>query len=132
MFAVGIFTKAAGRRLTSIEAHDLACKIGDIVVVGGVRRSALISLSTPVDDRMREAKSGRWFETHPHRQLANNSAVYTQKPEFAVFMDEMHSLYTSFSVSVASSLGRAAEKESRHATGVVTLTKTSAVTRALR
>ena len=92
-----MFTKAAGRRLTSIEAHDLACKIGDIVVVGGVRRSALISLSTPVDDYMREAKSGRWFETHPHRQLANNSAVYNAKPEFPLFLKEVHSLYTSFS-----------------------------------
>ena len=65
--------------------------------MGGVRRSALISLSTPVDDYMREAKSGRWFETHPHRQLANNSAVYNAKPEFPLFLKEVHSLYTSFS-----------------------------------
>ena len=97
VFAVGMFTNAAGRKLTSIECHDLACKIGDIVVVGGVRRSALISLSTPVDDYMRDAKSGRWFETHPHRQLANNSAVYNAKPEFPLFLKEVHSLYTSFS-----------------------------------
>jgi len=97
VFAVDMFTSAAGRRLTSIEAHDLACKIGDIVVVGGVRRSALISLSTPVDDYMRDAKSGRWFETHPHRALANNSAVYNAKPEFPLFLKEVHSLYSSFS-----------------------------------
>lgn len=97
VFATGMFTNAAGRRLTSIEAHDLACKVGDIVVVGGVRRSALISLSTPVDDYMREAKSGRWFETHPHRALANNSACYNHKPEFPLFLKEVQSLYTSFS-----------------------------------
>ena len=97
VFATGMFTNAAGRKLTSIECHDLACKIGDRVVVGGVRRSALISLCTPVDDYMREAKSGRWFETHPHRALANNSAVYNAKPEFPLFLKEMHSLYSSFS-----------------------------------
>ena len=97
VFAVGMFTSAAGRRLTSLECHDLACKVGDIVVVGGVRRSALISLSTPVDDYMRDAKSGRWFETHPHRALANNSAVYNAKPEFPLFLKEVHSLYSSFS-----------------------------------
>ena len=97
VFATGMFTNAAGRRLTSIECHDLACKIGDIVVVGGVRRSALISLSTPVDDYMRDAKSGRWGETHPHRALANNSAVYNAKPSFPLFLKEVHSLYTSFS-----------------------------------
>jgi len=97
VFAVDMFSSAAGRRLTSIECHDLACKIGDIVVVGGVRRSALISLSTPVDDYMREAKTGRWFETHGHRKLANNSAVYNAKPEFPLFLKEVSSLYTSFS-----------------------------------
>lgn len=97
VFAVGMFTNAAGRRLTSIECHDLACKIGDIVVVGGVRRSALISLSTPVDDYMRDAKSANWHETHPHRALANNSAVYNAKPSFPLFLKEVSSLYTSFS-----------------------------------
>ena len=94
-FAVDMFSNAAGRRLTSIECHDLACKIGDIVVVGGVRRSALISLSTPVDDYMREAKSGQWYKTDPHRQLANNSACYNHKPGFDLFIKEIHSLYAS-------------------------------------
>ena len=97
VFATEMFNKAAGRKLTTIECHDLACKIGDIVVVGGVRRSALISLSTPVDDYMRDAKSGRWFDTHPHRALANNSACYNRKPEFPLFLKEVHSLYSSFS-----------------------------------
>lgn len=94
-FTVDIFRNAAGRKLTSIEAHDLVCKIADIVVVGGVRRSALISLSNLSDDRMRAAKSGQWWNTEPQRALANNSACYTEKPDIGVFMDEWKSLYDS-------------------------------------
>ena len=94
-FAVELFKKAAGRKLSSVECHDLVCKIADIVVVGGVRRSALISLSNLSDDRMRNAKSGQWWENYPHRRLANNSAAYTEKPDVGVFMDEWKALYDS-------------------------------------
>ena len=76
-FTVDVFKKAAGRKLTSIECHDIVCKVAEIVVVGGVRRSALISLSNLSDDRMRSAKSGQWWQTEPQRALANNSACYT-------------------------------------------------------
>lgn len=94
-FAVDLFKKAAGRKLTSIECHDLVCKIADIVVVGGVRRSALISLSNLSDDRMRVAKSGRWWETEPQRALANNSAAYTERPDMEIFLKEWQSLIES-------------------------------------
>lgn len=95
-FTAGLFQRAAGRRLTSIEAHDLMCKIADIVVVGGVRRSAMISLSDVTDDRMRDAKSGAWWEGFGHRRLANNSAVYeNRKPDMALFMKEWKALYDS-------------------------------------
>lgn len=94
-YTVETFSKAQGRRLNSIECHDLMCKVGDVVVVGGVRRSALISLSNLTDDRMRHAKSGQWWETAPHRALANNSVVYTEKPDMGAFMQEWHSLYES-------------------------------------
>lgn len=94
-FAVELFQKAKGRRLSSIECHDLCCKIADIVVVGGVRRSALISLSNPSDGRLRNAKSGQWWLDNPQRGLANNSACYTEKPEFDFFYSEMGSLYES-------------------------------------
>ncbi len=94
-FTVNIFNNAAGRKLTSIECHDIMCKIGDIVVVGGVRRSAMISLSNLSDDRMRLAKTGEWYNTNPHRRLANNSAVYTEKPDIGIFMKEWLSLYDS-------------------------------------
>lgn len=94
-FTVEMLKKAAGRKLSSLEAHDLVCKIADIVVVGGVRRAALISLSNLSDDRMRSAKSGQWWEMYPHRRLANNSAAYTEKPEIGVFMDEWKALYDS-------------------------------------
>ena len=80
-FAVTTFKAAQGRRLSSIECHDLMCFIGQIVVVGGVRRSAMISLSNLSDDRMRHAKSGQWWETAAHRALANNSVSYTEKPD---------------------------------------------------
>ena len=94
-FAIAIFKQAAGRKLTSIECHDLACKIADIVVVGGVRRSALISLSNLSDDRMRGAKNGQWWIDNPQRALANNSAAYTERPEMEVFMKEWLSLIES-------------------------------------
>lgn len=94
-FAIGMFKKAVGRKLTSIECHDLVCKIADIVVVGGVRRSALISLSNLSDDRMRGAKSGQWWIDNPHRALANNSAVYTERPDAEIFLKEWQSLIES-------------------------------------
>lgn len=94
-FAVETFKGAVGRRLTSIECHDLVCKIADIVVVGGVRRSALISLSNLSDDRMRVAKSGQWWTTDPQRALANNSAVYTERPQAEIFMKEWLALIES-------------------------------------
>lgn len=94
-FSCNLFKNAAGRRLNSLEAHDLACKIADIVVVGGVRRSALISLSNLSDDRMRAAKNGQWMTHTPHRQLANNSAAYTERPDFEVFLKEWFTLYES-------------------------------------
>ena len=94
-FAVTIFKNAFGRKLSSIECHDIVCKIAEIVVVGGVRRSALISLSNLSDDRMRAAKHGQWWSTEPQRALANNSACYTEKPDIGVFMDEWKALYES-------------------------------------
>jgi len=94
-FTVEIFKKARGRRLFPIECHDLMCKIGEIVVVGGVRRSALISLSNLNDDQMAHAKSGMWWETEPQRALANNSVSYKTKPEMGTFMREWLALYDS-------------------------------------
>lgn len=96
-FTVAVFTKAAGSHLTSIQCHDICCKIGDIVVMGGVRRSALISLSNLSDQRMRDAKAGNWWIPTPYRALANNSVAYTEKPEVGQFMDEWTSIYKSFS-----------------------------------
>ena len=94
-FCVGVFQKAAGRKLTSIECHDVCCKIADIVVVGGVRRSALISLSNLSDQRMSKAKSGQWWIDQGQRRLANNSVAYTEKPDFEAFLTEMKNLYES-------------------------------------
>lgn len=94
-FTVATFKEAAGRRLTSVECHDLVCKIADIVVVGGVRRSALISLSNLSDDRMRHAKSGQWWVNDPQRALANNSAAYTERPDMELFMKEWLALVES-------------------------------------
>jgi ribonucleoside-diphosphate reductase alpha chain len=94
-FSVDLFKGAAGRKLTSIECHDLVCKIADIVVVGGVRRSALISLSNLSDDRMRGAKNGQWWINDPQRALANNSAAYTERPAMELFMKEWLSLIES-------------------------------------
>lgn len=94
-FAIATFKEAAGRKLNSVECHDLVCKIADIVVVGGVRRSALISLSNLSDDRMRGAKNGQWWLTEPQRALANNSAAYTERPQMELFMREWLSLIES-------------------------------------
>ena len=94
-FAVQTFKAAQGRKLSSIECHDLMCFIGQIVVVGGVRRSAMISLSNLSDDRMRHAKSGNWWETAGHRALANNSVSYTEKPDMETFMREWTALVES-------------------------------------
>lgn len=94
-FTVSVFTKAAGRKLNSIECHDLMCKVGEVVVSGGVRRSALISLSNLSDDRIRKAKSGQWWVDEPQRALSNNSVVYTEKPDMLRFMNEWTSLYES-------------------------------------
>ena len=94
-FAVTTFKGAQGRKLSSIECHDLMCFIGQIVVVGGVRRSAMISLSNLSDDRMRHAKSGQWWETAAHRALANNSVCYTEKPDVETFMREWTALVES-------------------------------------
>lgn len=96
-FTVNTFKNAKGRRLNSLECHDLMCKIGEVVVVGGVRRSAMISLSDLDDERIRHAKSGPWWETAPHRALANNSAVYNETPTVGKFMEEWLSLYNSHS-----------------------------------
>jgi len=96
-FTVALFKGAKGRRLHSLECHDLMCKIGEVVVVGGVRRSAMISLSDLDDERIRHAKAGPWWETAPHRALANNSAVYSETPTVGKFMEEWLSLYNSHS-----------------------------------
>ena len=94
-FTVETYQKAAGRKLTSIECHDIVCKIAEIVVVGGVRRSALISLSSLTDERMRDAKHGQWWVSDPQRALSNNSVAYREKPEIGTFMEEWLALYKS-------------------------------------
>ena len=94
-FTVGVFKGAAGRKLNSLECHDICCKIAQVVVVGGVRRSALISLSNLTDDRIRRAKHGQWWVDEPQRGLSNNSACYTETPDFGAFINEWRSLYES-------------------------------------
>ena len=94
-FVTKVFVNAQGRKLSSIECHDIMCKIGEVVVVGGVRRSAMISLSNLSDDRMRHAKSGAWWENNVHRALANNSVCYTEKPDAMSFMREWVALAES-------------------------------------
>ena len=119
-FTKEIFQNAAGRQLSSIECHDIVCKTAEIVVVGGVRRSALISLSNLSDDRMRIAKSGQWWIDNGQRALANNSACYTEKPDMGIFMDEWKSLYESKSgergIFNRASAQRIAEKSGRRNT----------------
>lgn len=94
-FTVGVFKKAAGRKLTSLEAHDIMCAVAAAVVVGGVRRSAMISLSDLADDRMRHCKSGNWWDENVNRSYANNSVSYTRKPDMGAFLREWTSLYES-------------------------------------
>lgn len=94
-FTIEVFKNARGRQLNSLECHDLVCKIGEVVVVGGVRRSACISLSNLSDIRMRGAKAGYWFDENPQRALANNSVCYTEKPDVGVWLDEFTALYKS-------------------------------------
>ena len=96
-FVVRKFKGAAGRKLTTLECHDIMCKVAEVVVVGGVRRSAMISLSDLDDDKMRHAKTGAWWTDNPQRALANNSAVYSCKPDVGQFMNEWTSLYQSHS-----------------------------------
>ena len=120
-FTIEVFREAAGRKLSSIECHDICCKIAQIVVVGGVRRSALISLSNLTDDRLRRCKSGQWWQDNPQRGLANNSACYTEKPDFEAFLNEWKSLYESRSgergmFSRVASQKQAAKNERRDAT----------------
>ncbi len=94
-FCVDTFKNATGRKLSSLECHDIMCKVGEVVVSGGVRRSAMISLSNLSDDRMRHAKVGAFYDTDPHRQMANNSVAYTEKPDMQTFMREWISLAQS-------------------------------------
>lgn len=94
-FTTGLFRKATGRRLNSVECSDLVCKIAEVVVVGGVRRSALICLSNLTDERMRNYKNGQWYVDDKQRSLANISAAYTEKPDIGIFMKEWHTLYES-------------------------------------
>ena len=94
-FTIDTFKQATGRKLSSYECHSIMCKIGEVVVVGGVRRSAMISLSNLSDDRMRHAKSGEWWKTAPHMALANNSVAYTEKPDAMSFLREWTSLAES-------------------------------------
>jgi ribonucleoside-triphosphate reductase len=94
-FTIETFARTSGRRLNSLEVHDIICKIADAIVVGGVRRSALISLSNLTDERMQRAKSGQWWESNGQRALANNSVAYTEKPDVGIFMREWQELYES-------------------------------------
>lgn len=120
-FTIAIFRKAIGRKLTSIECHDLMCKVGEVVVVGGVRRSAMISLSNLSDDRMRHAKSGQWWIENGQRALSNNSVAYTDKPDAESFMREWLSLVESKSgergVFNRTASQRQAEKNGRRDAG---------------
>lgn len=124
-FCVNIFKNAHGRKLTSLECHDIMCKIGETVVVGGVRRSALISLSNLSDDRMRHAKSGQWWEGNPQRSLANNSVCYTEKPDMPAFMKEWLSMYESYSgergifnrVAAKRQAGKSGRRDTNHEFG---------------
>ena len=96
-FVIRKFQGAEGRKLNTLECHDIMCKVAEVVVVGGVRRSAMISLSDLEDDKMRHAKTGQWWTDNPQRALANNSAVYAEKPDVGQFMNEWSSLYHSHS-----------------------------------
>lgn len=125
-FTVGLFTKAAGRKLTSVECSDLVCKIAQVVVVGGVRRSALICLSNLTDGRMQTYKSGQWWENDGQRALANISAAYTEQPDIGIFMKEWQALYESKSgergvfnrVAAEKAVQRTGRREGGHEWGV--------------
>jgi len=132
-FTIATFKEAAGRKLNSVECHDLVCKIADIVVVGGVRRSALISLSNLSDDRMRGAKNGQWWVNDPQRALANNSAAYTERPSMEVFMKEWLSLVESKSgergiFNRAAAVKKAVESGRRDATKIVGINPCAEIT----
>ncbi len=119
-FTILKFKGARGRKLSSMECHDIVCKTGEVVVVGGVRRSALISLSNLSDQRIRGAKMGEWWNENPQRALANNSVAYTEKPDVGIFMKEWLSLYESKSgergmFNRASAQAKAAENGRRDA-----------------
>ena len=119
-FTITKFKEARGRKLSSMECHDIVCKTGEVVVVGGVRRSALISLSNLSDQRIRKAKMGEWWNDNPQRALANNSVAYTEKPDVGIFMKEWLSLYESKSgergiFSRSSAQAKAAENGRRDA-----------------
>ena len=119
-FTISKFKEARGRKLSSMECHDIVCKTGEVVVVGGVRRSALISLSNLSDQRIRGAKMGEWWNENPQRALANNSVAYTEKPDVGIFMKEWLSLYESKSgergiFNRASAQAKAAENGRRDA-----------------
>ena len=124
-FVVAKFKGAIGRRLNSIECHDIMCKIGEVVVVGGVRRSAMISLSNLSDTRMAHAKSGSWWENEPQRALANNSACYTEKPDMETFLREWLALVESKSgergifsrVAAEAHVGKNGRRETGYAWG---------------
>ena len=94
-FTVALFRQNEGKKLSSYDCHNLMCKVGEVVVSGGVRRSAMISLSNLSDQRMRHAKSGKWWETAPQMALSNNSVVYTEKPDGETFLREWTSLVES-------------------------------------
>lgn len=94
-FTIATFKRASGRKLNSLECHDIICKVADIVIVGGVRRSALISLSNLTDERLRNAKNGQWWIEDKQRALANNSVAYTEKPDMEIFLREWATLYES-------------------------------------
>ena len=118
-FTILKFKGARGRKLSSMECHDIVCKTGEVVVVGGVRRSALISLSNLSDQRIRGAKMGEWWNENPQRALANNSVAYTEKPDPGIFMKEWLSLYESKSgergmFNRASAQAKAAENGRRN------------------
>lgn len=130
-FTVCTFKGAAGRKLTSIECHDIVCKIAEIVVVGGVRRSALISLSNLSDDRMRHAKSGNWWETDTQRALANNSAVYDERPDFETFLEEWTALYKS-KAGERGIFSRKAARNNQPVTDVEILSTTLGLTHVVR
>jgi ribonucleoside-triphosphate reductase len=115
-FSVGMFKKASGRKLTSVECSDLVCKIAEVVVVGGVRRSALICLSNLTDERMRNYKNGQWWVDDAQRALANISAAYTEKPDIGIFMKEWYALYESKS-GERGIFNRVAAKKAAEATG---------------